>query len=28
MDIDALERYVAARGTVAPGVLDRVRRID
>ncbi|HVO06765.1 MAG TPA: bifunctional metallophosphatase/5'-nucleotidase [Burkholderiaceae bacterium] len=28
MDIDALERYMAARGTVAPGALDRIRRID
>ena len=28
MDIDALERYVAAQGTIAPGALDRIRRID
>jgi 5'-nucleotidase len=28
MDVDALERYVAAQGTLAPGTLDRVRRIN
>jgi 5'-nucleotidase len=27
MDIDALERHVAARGVIAPGALDRIRRV-
>jgi 5'-nucleotidase len=28
MDIDALERFVAAQGTVAPGALDRIGRVN
>jgi 5'-nucleotidase len=28
MDIDALERFVAAQGTVAPAALDRIQRVD
>jgi 5'-nucleotidase len=28
MDIDALERHVAAQGTVGPGALDRIRRVN
>ena len=28
MDIDAFERHVARAGTIAPGTLDRIRRID
>jgi len=28
MDIDALERFVAAQGSITPGVLDRIRRIN
>lgn len=28
MDIDALERHVQRAGTVAPGTLDRIRRVD
>jgi 5'-nucleotidase len=27
MDIDALERYVRAAGSVAPGTLDRIKRL-
>ena len=27
MDIDALERYVQAAGSVAPGALDRIKRL-
>jgi 5'-nucleotidase len=28
MDVDALERFVAAQGTVTPGMLDRIRRVN
>lgn len=28
MDIDALEAHVQRAGTIAPGVLDRIRRVD
>jgi 5'-nucleotidase len=28
MDIDALERFVAAQSTVAPAALDRIQRVD
>ncbi|HEU5295890.1 MAG TPA: bifunctional metallophosphatase/5'-nucleotidase [Burkholderiaceae bacterium] len=28
MDVDALERFVAAQGAIAPGALDRIRRIN
>jgi 5'-nucleotidase len=28
MDIDALERFVAAQGTVTPAALDRIQRVD
>jgi len=28
MDIDALERFVATQGTIAPGTLDRIGRIN
>ena len=28
MDVDALERYVAAHGTLVPGAADRIRRVN
>jgi 5'-nucleotidase len=28
MDVDALERHVAAQRTIAPGTLDRIRRMN